>query len=64
MGFLPFPFPLDGCWKVEGVTSTPSMGSICVGGKGRKYKVYAVASRLATATKLVGRVDRASKRGM
>jgi hypothetical protein len=44
--------------------STPSIDSICVGGNGRKYKVYAVASRLAIAIRLVGRVERANRRGM
>ena len=46
------------------MTSTPSMSSICVGGNGRKYKVYAVASRLAMAIRLVGSVERVNRCGM
>jgi hypothetical protein len=40
------------------------MGSISVGGSGRKYNVYAVARRLAMETRAWVSVDSESSRGM
>jgi len=40
------------------------MGSICVGGSGRKYSVYAVARKLAMATRLGSMVLSEKRRGM